>query len=174
MEHFCFECITCIDQGLLDHCRYCITEVVQDCPTSSQWKVEYCVTYSLPTCLKVQSQRSLWWPYRKKYIQNFLDYMGRFWPSQIYSVQNTSTLKTFDLWQLDRVCRRIYISTTTDISVISMNICNHVHVYQYLSLVEVVDTVLLVVLHDSESSLTWTWVLVRKFISVLMMDSRLL
>ena len=55
MEHFCFECITCIDQGLLDHCQYCITEVVQDTPTSSQWKVEYYVTYSIPTCLKVRS-----------------------------------------------------------------------------------------------------------------------
>ena len=54
MDHFCFECITCIDESLLDHCRYCITEVIQATQTPSQWKVEYCVTYTLPTCLKVR------------------------------------------------------------------------------------------------------------------------
>ena len=54
IKHFCFECITCISQSLLEHCRYCITEVLHDMYLSSQWKVEYCVTYSLPTCLKVR------------------------------------------------------------------------------------------------------------------------
>ena len=43
---------------------------------------------------------------------------------------------------------RAYIQTTNDISVIS--ICNHVLVCPFLWFVEVVDTVLLVLLHDSQ------------------------